>query len=163
MAVAHVLCNKAVCGALTAAILACKKLIGHLNEWDFEMNHCVPCCWNEEVSGKQLTAADIWLSPRSSLSRFLQTKKFPLPISHVEVLFSAMSTEQQVNPNLPWSYVRFDTSIGSFVVELYHRHTPRTCYNIAALANAGYYDGEFIPMMGDGFSMPKGVRVQSRI
>jgi peptidyl-prolyl cis-trans isomerase-like 1 len=25
-------------------------------------------------------------------------------------------------------------------VELYHKHTPRTCYNIAALAHAGYYD-----------------------
>lgn len=25
-------------------------------------------------------------------------------------------------------------------MELYHRHTPRTCYNIAALAHAGYYD-----------------------
>jgi peptidyl-prolyl cis-trans isomerase-like 1 len=46
------------------------------------------------------------------------------------------------NPNAPWSYVKFDTSIGSFVVELYHKHTPRTCYNIAALAHAGYYDGE---------------------
>jgi hypothetical protein len=28
-------------------------------------------------------------------------------------------------------------------VELYHRHTPRTCYNIAALAHEGYYDGEY--------------------
>jgi peptidyl-prolyl cis-trans isomerase-like 1 len=27
------------------------------------------------------------------------------------------------------------------VVELYHKHTPRTCYNIAALAHAGYFDG----------------------
>jgi peptidyl-prolyl cis-trans isomerase-like 1 len=32
-------------------------------------------------------------------------------------------------------------SQGTFVIELYHRHTPRTCYNIAALAHAGYYDG----------------------
>lgn len=31
--------------------------------------------------------------------------------------------------------------MGVFVVELYHRHTPRTCYNVAALAQAGYYDG----------------------
>jgi hypothetical protein len=87
------------------------------------------------------------------------------------------------NPNAPWSYVRFDTSIvrrrddlsgipyaanhecpsharvkshtafsrrlpcsmfvpqGSFVMELYHRHAPRTCYNVAGLAHAGYYDG----------------------
>jgi peptidyl-prolyl cis-trans isomerase-like 1 len=29
---------------------------------------------------------------------------------------------------------------GSFVIELYHRHAPRTCYNVAALAHAGYYD-----------------------
>ena len=51
-----------------------------------------------------------------------------------------MAAEQQPNPSDPWSYVKFDTSIGSFVVELYHRHAPRTCYNMAALAHAGYYD-----------------------
>lgn len=27
-----------------------------------------------------------------------------------------------------------------FVIELYYRHTPKTCYNIAALAASGYYD-----------------------
>ena len=26
------------------------------------------------------------------------------------------------------------------MIELYHRHCPRTCYNIAALAHAGYYN-----------------------
>ena len=31
-----------------------------------------------------------------------------------------------VDPNAPWSYVKFDTSIGSFVIELYHRHTVST-------------------------------------
>ena len=41
----------------------------------------------------------------------------------------------------PYTHVQFDTSIGTFVVELYHRHAPRTCYNMAALAHAGYYDG----------------------
>lgn len=30
---------------------------------------------------------------------------------------------------------------GTFVVELYYKHAPRTCYNMAALAHAGYYDG----------------------
>lgn len=41
----------------------------------------------------------------------------------------------------PYTHVQFDTSIGTFVVELYHRHAPRTCYNMAALADAGYYNG----------------------
>lgn len=41
----------------------------------------------------------------------------------------------------PYTHVQFDTSIGTFVVELYYRHAPRTCYNMAALAHAGYYDG----------------------
>eukprot|EP00934_Nitzschia_sp_Nitz4_P003212 Nitzschia sp. Nitz4//scaffold131_size63436//8111//8779//NITZ4_006262-RA/size63436-snap-gene-0.48-mRNA-1//-1//CDS//3329535229//3202//frame0 len=50
------------------------------------------------------------------------------------------SSSTSNDPNAPWSYVKFDTSIGTFVVELYHRHAPRSCYNIAALANAGYYD-----------------------
>jgi len=43
------------------------------------------------------------------------------------------------------------------VIELYHRHTPRTCYNIAALADAGYYDNtishriirDFMIQLGD--------------
>lgn len=26
------------------------------------------------------------------------------------------------------------------MIELYYKHTPRTCYNLAALAHAGYYD-----------------------
>lgn len=43
--------------------------------------------------------------------------------------------------NDPWTHVQFDTSIGSFVIELYHKHAPRTCYNLAALAHAGYYNG----------------------
>jgi peptidyl-prolyl cis-trans isomerase-like 1 len=29
---------------------------------------------------------------------------------------------------------------GTFVIELYFKHTPRTCYNIAALAHEGYYN-----------------------
>lgn len=41
----------------------------------------------------------------------------------------------------PWTHVQFDTSIGTFAVELYFNHAPRTCYNMAALANAGYYNG----------------------
>ncbi|GAX27639.1 peptidyl-prolyl cis-trans isomerase-like 1 [Fistulifera solaris] len=40
----------------------------------------------------------------------------------------------------PWTHVQFETSIGTFVIELYYKHTPRTCYNIAALADAGYYN-----------------------
>lgn len=30
---------------------------------------------------------------------------------------------------------------GTFVIELYYKHAPRTAYNLAALAHAGYYDG----------------------
>lgn len=40
-----------------------------------------------------------------------------------------------------WTHVEFQTSVGTFCVELYHRHTPRTCYNLAALAHKKYYDG----------------------
>lgn len=43
------------------------------------------------------------------------------------------------------------------MIELYYKHTPRTCYNIAALAHAGYYNGtishrivrDFMVQMGD--------------
>ncbi|KAL3809094.1 hypothetical protein ACHAXA_010615 [Cyclostephanos tholiformis] len=40
----------------------------------------------------------------------------------------------------PYTHVQFDTTVGTFVIELYHRHAPRTCYNLAALAESGYYD-----------------------
>eukprot|EP00980_Cylindrotheca_fusiformis_P020969 scaffold7982_cov188-Cylindrotheca_fusiformis.AAC.2 len=40
-----------------------------------------------------------------------------------------------------WTHVKFETSVGSFVVELYHKHAPRSCYNFAALADCGYYNG----------------------
>ncbi|CAM9661111.1 unnamed protein product, partial [Discosporangium mesarthrocarpum] len=30
---------------------------------------------------------------------------------------------------------------GSFTVELYTQHAPRTCFNVAELARRGYYDG----------------------
>jgi len=41
----------------------------------------------------------------------------------------------------PYTHVQFDTNIGSFVVELYYKHVPKTCRNFAGLAEAGYYDG----------------------
>ena len=61
------------------------------------------------------------------------------------------------NNNSPFTHVRFDTSIGSFVIELYYKHTPRTCYNMAALAYKGYYNNtpihriirDFMVQMGD--------------
>eukprot|EP00594_Rhizosolenia_setigera_P001023 CAMPEP_0178942640 /NCGR_PEP_ID=MMETSP0789-20121207/2109_1 /TAXON_ID=3005 /ORGANISM="Rhizosolenia setigera, Strain CCMP 1694" /LENGTH=188 /DNA_ID=CAMNT_0020622077 /DNA_START=62 /DNA_END=628 /DNA_ORIENTATION=+ len=40
-----------------------------------------------------------------------------------------------------YTHVKFDTSIGTFVVELYYNHAPRTCYNFAKLAEVGYYKG----------------------
>ncbi|KAL7568113.1 hypothetical protein ACA910_019511 [Epithemia clementina (nom. ined.)] len=40
----------------------------------------------------------------------------------------------------PWTHVLFETSTGIFCIELYYKHAPRTCYNLAALAHAGYYD-----------------------
>lgn len=57
----------------------------------------------------------------------------------------------------PWTHVLFETSAGSFVVELYYKHTPRTAYNLAALANNGYYDDtpihrivrDFMVQLGD--------------
>ncbi|CAI7669792.1 hypothetical protein PCG10_010540 [Penicillium crustosum] len=36
--------------------------------------------------------------------------------------------------------VAFDTSMGSFSVELYNNHAPKTCKNFATLAERGYYN-----------------------
>jgi hypothetical protein len=39
-----------------------------------------------------------------------------------------------------FSHVTFETSAGSFTVELYSRHAPKTCLNLSQLARIGYYD-----------------------
>ena len=36
--------------------------------------------------------------------------------------------------------VELQTSIGSFVVELYDNHAPKTCKNFLELARRGYYN-----------------------
>uniref|UniRef100_A0AC34QHN4 Peptidyl-prolyl cis-trans isomerase n=2 Tax=Panagrolaimus sp. JU765 TaxID=591449 RepID=A0AC34QHN4_9BILA len=38
-------------------------------------------------------------------------------------------------------FVRLDTSMGSFVIELYWEHAPKTCRNFAELSRRGFYDG----------------------
>jgi cyclophilin family peptidyl-prolyl cis-trans isomerase len=37
--------------------------------------------------------------------------------------------------------VQIDTSMGSFTVELYYKHAPRTVKNFLELSKRGYYDG----------------------
>lgn len=37
--------------------------------------------------------------------------------------------------------VQIDTTMGSFTVELYYKHAPRTVQNFTRLADRGYYDG----------------------
>lgn len=37
-------------------------------------------------------------------------------------------------------YIRFETSMGNFTVELYTQHAPKTCQNFKELANMGYYN-----------------------
>jgi hypothetical protein len=55
--VIFVRCSKAIYGTLNAALLSYKKLIGHLEKWDFKMNPYDPCVWNKMVNGKQITCA----------------------------------------------------------------------------------------------------------
>lgn len=50
----------------------------------------------------------------------------------------------------PWTHVQFETSIGTFVIELYYKHCPRTSHNIAALAHAKYYDGLLVHRVARG-------------
>ena len=37
--------------------------------------------------------------------------------------------------------VTFNTTTGSFTVELYYKHAPRACHNFVELARTGYYSG----------------------
>ena len=34
----------------------------------------------------------------------------------------------------------FDTTVGSFTVELYSQHAPQTCHNFQELVRSGYYN-----------------------
>ncbi|CAM9806722.1 unnamed protein product [Ectocarpus sp. 12 AP-2014] len=38
------------------------------------------------------------------------------------------------------THVHFQTSVGSFTVELYSQHAPKSCHNMGELARRGYYD-----------------------
>lgn len=40
--------------------------------------------------------------------------------------------------------VEIRTSMGSFEVELYVKHAPRTCKNFLELARKGYYNGTIV-------------------
>lgn len=44
------------------------------------------------------------------------------------------------SPPLPLPH-QIDTTMGSFTVELYYKHAPRTVDNFVKLSDKGYYDG----------------------
>ncbi|OMO68436.1 hypothetical protein COLO4_29671 [Corchorus olitorius] len=52
--------------------------------------------------------------------------------------------------------VTLETSMGSFTVELYYKHAPRTCRNFIELSRRGYYDNDFIIQGGDPTGTGKG-------
>ena len=56
----------------------------------------------------------------------------------------------------PYTHVQFETSIGTFCIELYYQHAPRTCYNLAALAQSGYYNGTIFHRMIRDFMIQGG-------
>jgi len=41
---------------------------------------------------------------------------------------------------MPAQVVTFETTLGTFSVELYVQHAPKTCFNMYELARLGYYD-----------------------
>jgi peptidyl-prolyl cis-trans isomerase-like 1 len=40
---------------------------------------------------------------------------------------------------------------GSFTVELYYKHAPRTCHNMSELARSGYYNNTIFHRIIKGF------------
>ncbi|GFZ42596.1 Peptidyl-prolyl cis-trans isomerase-like 1 [Saitozyma sp. JCM 24511] len=52
--------------------------------------------------------------------------------------------------------VTLDTSVGSFTVELYTTHAPKTCNNFAKLAERGYYNGVIFHRIIPGFMIQGG-------
>ena len=53
-------------------------------------------------------------------------------------------------------FVVFETSVGDFVVELYHQHAPATCKNFRELARTGYYDKTIFHRVIRGFMVQGG-------
>ncbi|WRT65658.1 peptidyl-prolyl cis-trans isomerase-like 1 [Kwoniella shivajii] len=53
-------------------------------------------------------------------------------------------------------YVTLDTSVGSFTVELYTAHAPKTCNNFSKLAERGYYNGVIFHRIIPGFMIQGG-------
>ncbi len=51
--------------------------------------------------------------------------------------------------------VEITTSLGSFTLELYTGHAPKTCHNFVELARRGYYDGTIVRFC---FAHTRGVR-----
>ena len=47
--------------------------------------------------------------------------------------------------------VQVDTTMGSFTLELYHKHAPNAVDNFVELSRRGYYDGTKV-RMGAGMS-----------
>ncbi|XP_020694681.1 peptidyl-prolyl cis-trans isomerase CYP18-2 isoform X2 [Dendrobium catenatum] len=45
--------------------------------------------------------------------------------------------------------VTLETTMGSFTVEMYYKHTPKTCRNFVELSRRGYYDDDFMVQGGD--------------
>lgn len=53
-------------------------------------------------------------------------------------------------------YVQVDCTIGSFVLELYTNHAPKSCYNLATLASIGYYEDTIIHRVIKDFMIQMG-------
>lgn len=52
--------------------------------------------------------------------------------------------------------VQIDTTVGTFCVELYKKHTPNTCKNFLELSKKGYYDGTLFHRIIHGFVVQGG-------
>ncbi|CAN0177262.1 unnamed protein product [Phaeothamnion confervicola] len=56
----------------------------------------------------------------------------------------------------PATHVQFETSMGTFTVELYYNHAPIACQNLVGLAAAGYYNGTVCHRVIKGFMCQMG-------
>jgi peptidyl-prolyl cis-trans isomerase-like 1 len=53
-------------------------------------------------------------------------------------------------------YVEIETTLGTFTVELYTAHAPKTTKNFYELAKRGYYDGTIFHRIVPGFVIQGG-------
>ena len=86
-----------------------------------------------------MTAGHDGLGDREFVGKLPETKQQATPRCPFAGPARQGSDRPCVSMSFP-THVTFDTTVGSFTVELYYRQAPKTCHNFVELSRTGYYN-----------------------